>query len=109
MRTPLSSHNVVAALGAAVSAGIAISAGALVLAIASVSVHGQASAQAAPKTVLEGVFTAAQEDRGRMIYGAQCAMCHDGVDVDGPSLEGVPFVDRWREDTLDHLFEFIKT
>jgi hypothetical protein len=36
-------------------------------------------------------------------------MCHEGADVDAPSLSGGPFIDDWREDTLDTLFTFIKT
>jgi cytochrome c5 len=63
----------------------------------------------APRTVLDGVFTAAQADRGDAVYNEKCATCHEGADVDGPPLTGTPFVDRWREDTLDGLFEFITT
>ena len=63
----------------------------------------------ASRTVLDGVFTAAQADRGDAVYSEKCATCHEGADVDGPPLTGTPFVDRWREDTLDGLFEFIKT
>jgi hypothetical protein len=90
------------------NAAVATGAAALIVAVATAGVHGQASAPGVSKTVLDGVFTAAQEDRGRVAYGGRCAMCHDGVDVDGPSLTGSQFIDRWREDTLDRLFEFIK-
>jgi cytochrome c5 len=98
-------------------------AGALLLAIASNVARAAAHATAgepadaraavtqlnAPRTVLDGVFTAAQADRGGAIYSEKCATCHEGADVDGPPLGGTTFVDRWREDTLDGLFEFIKT
>jgi cytochrome c553 len=87
----------------------ATSAAALILAIAYGVVQPPGSAQAVPKTVLDGVFTAAQAKRGGTAYGAACAMCHEGADVDGPSLNGAPFIDHWREDTLDRLFEFVKT
>jgi cytochrome c5 len=63
----------------------------------------------ASRTVLDGVFTAAQADRGSAVYSEKCATCHEGADVDGPPLTGTPFIDRWREDTLDGLFDFIKT
>jgi len=63
----------------------------------------------APRTVLDGVFTAAQADRGGAVFSEKCATCHEGADVDGPPLTGTPFIDRWREDTLDGLFEFIRT
>ncbi len=66
--------------------------------------------QAGPvRTVLDGVFTTAQAERGAGLYVTQCAACHEGADVDGPPLTGAPFVDRWREDTLASLFDFIKT
>jgi hypothetical protein len=83
-------------------------ASAAILAVASAAAQGQANAQATAKTVLDGVFTVAQSDRGARVYGAECAACHEGADVDGPSLTGAPFLDRWREDTLDQLFGFIK-
>jgi S-disulfanyl-L-cysteine oxidoreductase SoxD len=81
--------------------GCAAVIGALTLAVAATAAQ-QAS-------VLDGVFTAAQAERGADIYAAHCAGCHDGADVDGPPLTGSPFVDRWREDTLDALFDFMKT
>ncbi len=36
-------------------------------------------------------------------------MCHEGTCTDGPALTGAPFVDSWREDTLEPLFTFIRT
>jgi mono/diheme cytochrome c family protein len=63
----------------------------------------------AGRTVLDGVYTAAQAMRGEAAYGMSCAMCHEGADVDGPPLTGDPFIDRWREDKLDSLFTFIRT
>jgi mono/diheme cytochrome c family protein len=67
-------------------------------------VHAQRS-----RTVLDGVFTDGQATRGEAAYAASCAECHEGADVDGPTLEGTPFIDRWREDNLDILFAFLKT
>jgi hypothetical protein len=61
------------------------------------------------RTVLDGVFSPAQATRGEAAYGANCAKCHEGADVDGPPLSGTPFIDRWREDSLATLFSFIKT
>jgi len=63
----------------------------------------------AQRTTLDGVYSDAQAARGAQAYGEHCAMCHEGADVDGPSLKGDPFIDDWREDTLDTLFTFIKT
>jgi len=61
------------------------------------------------RTVLDGVFTDGQAKRGEAAYAVNCAECHDGADVDGPTLEGTPFIDRWREDNLDILFTFVRT
>ena len=61
------------------------------------------------KTVLDGVFTTAQVARGEAVYAAKCARCHEGADVDGPPLSGDPFIERWREDNLASLFQFLKT
>lgn len=60
-------------------------------------------------TVLDGVYTDAQADRGHAVYEAACAGCHEGLDADGPQLAGRVFLDRWREDSLEPLFTFIKT
>ena len=76
---------------------------ALIATIASVFAQGGSQS-----TVLDGVFTDAQAERGGDVYGNECAECHEGADVNGPPLKGPQFVDRWREDTLDGLFEFIK-
>lgn len=68
------------------------------------TLHGQTHA-----TVLGGVYTAAQAARGETGFGSNCAKCHEGADVDGPPLNGDPFIDRWREDNLESLFDFMKT
>ncbi len=99
------------------SAVASVLTGVLLLVIGSEIAQGRAEAmagrfaapQGASQTVLDGVFTAAQADRGGAVYDEHCASCHDGADVDGPPLTGAPFVDRWREDTLAGLFEFMKT
>ena len=83
--------------------------GALLVLAISVGIHGQESAGRTPETVLLGVFTAQQAERGSAIYDAHCAQCHEGPDVDGPPLAGRPFIDRWREDALAGLFDFMKT
>lgn len=59
-------------------------------------------------TVLDGVYSDAQAARGAAAYQARCSICHDGADVDGPPLTGDPFIDRWREDSLASLFDFIR-
>jgi mono/diheme cytochrome c family protein len=71
---------------------------------------GLASAFAqAPASVLEGVYTTDQAERGHVAYESHCIQCHEGLEADGPELTGKAFLDRWREDTLEPLFTFIRT
>ena len=63
----------------------------------------------APATVLDGVYTTAQAERGHAAYEARCSQCHEGLEADGPGLMEKAFLDRWREDTLEPLFTFMKT
>jgi mono/diheme cytochrome c family protein len=78
--------------------------------ILAVMTFGLAAAFAqAPATVLDGVYTAAQATRGEAAYSSSCVGCHEGQDADGPQLTGTVFLDRWREDKLASLFDFIRT
>src|SRR5262247_354538 len=64
-----------------------------------------------PNTVWDGVFTASQAERGREAYALHCSSCH-GNDLQGgagPALQGLQFIDNWREDSLQSLFTFIQT
>lgn len=63
------------------------------------------------KTVLDGVFTAVQAERGKAAYAAHCSSCHieDLSGLAAPALKGEQFLDNWREDSLKSLFTFIQT
>ena len=61
------------------------------------------------KTVLDGVFTAAQAKRGEDNYDANCAKCHDDSAADVISIRQGQFVDRWREQSLAPLLTFMRT
>jgi hypothetical protein len=63
------------------------------------------------KTVLDGVFTAAQADRGKEAYAMYCSSCHtdDLSGMSAPPLKGPEFMNRWREDTTKSLFGYIQT
>lgn len=70
----------------------------------------QAAAQEATTdrvTVWDGIFTAEQAERGRLVYENRCAACH-GPDLDGTSearpLAGERFMQDWSEDSLDNLY-----
>jgi len=70
----------------------------------------QAQSQTSGNTVLDGVFSEAQAKRGQAAYAAHCSVCHgealDGVSA--PELTGNHFLERWREDMLDTIFNYIK-
>jgi len=75
--------------------------------LALVAVGVAFAGDAALRSVREGVYTAAQAERGRAVYVAQCEACHK-ADLRGeqmtPSLIGVSFAFRWNERTLyDYL------
>jgi hypothetical protein len=65
-----------------------------------------------PRTVLEGVFTEAQAKRGMDAYDAKCAGCHKPT-LDG-GAEALPlradhFLETWRDDSLEPLFNHMST
>ena len=80
----------------------------LIGALASAAGVATALAQT-PGTVLDGVYTAEQAARGEAVYTRACSSCHEGQDADGPVLRGKVFLDRWRGDTLEPLYAFIRT
>jgi S-disulfanyl-L-cysteine oxidoreductase SoxD len=62
-------------------------------------------------SVNDGVYTEAQARRGETIYGANCSGCHGDAlqgKSDGP-LRGAVFMDRWREDSLNVVFQHMRT
>ncbi len=63
------------------------------------AVEPEPAPAAAPTSVLDGIFTEAQAQRGRASYGEHCAECH-GEGLGGgemaPGLTGVAFRFRWR-------------
>ena len=70
----------------------------------------EARPQAPVKTVLDGVFSEAQAKRGEAAYAANCGVCHS-ADLEGisaPELKGTHFLERWREDMLDTIYNYIK-
>src|SRR5215467_14131994 len=63
------------------------------------------------KTTLDGVFTSVQADRGADAYATNCSSCHakDLAGQAGPPLKGELFMDNWREDGINVLFDYIST
>ena len=77
------------------------------LMLAGIGVEAMALQQKPSRTVLEGVYTDAQAEAGRDEFEANCARCHEGVCPDGPPLVGPLFIERWREDSLASLFNWV--
>jgi mono/diheme cytochrome c family protein len=63
-------------------------------------------------TVWDGVYTQAQSERGEQLYTDRCARCHgdalQGIES-APALAGPAFYANWDGETLDALFERIRT
>jgi mono/diheme cytochrome c family protein len=60
--------------------------------------------------VSDGVYTAAQAERGKAAYAKYCSRCH-GEDLAGRRdypLSGERFMDRWEAHNLQHLFVLIR-
>src|SRR6185295_5564578 len=64
----------------------------------------------APKSVLDGVYTAEQAKRGDTLYAESCAACHDPKLVGGigPALAGKDFIGAWKDKPVADLFTKIK-
>ena len=66
------------------------------------------NAQQTSTTVLDGVYSLCQAEKGEKLYDNNCIRCHEGNDPEGPTLKGRTFIERWREDHLDVLFDYIR-
>jgi hypothetical protein len=67
------------------------------------------SAPLCAQTVLDGVYTNAQAQRGARTYANICSKCHEGGEPDADPLFGPEFIDRWREAPLSFLHGFFST
>jgi quinoprotein glucose dehydrogenase len=74
-------------------------AGLMALVAAARVTSAQSEPQAGLRTVLQGVYTKAQAERGRTTYAAYCISCH-GADLSG----GVVFGDEETPALIDPLF-----
>jgi hypothetical protein len=65
---------------------------------------------ASHRTVWDGVYTAAQAERGKRSYDANCASCHGSLSGGNrvELLHGKEFMERWREDNLSSLLLFLE-
>jgi S-disulfanyl-L-cysteine oxidoreductase SoxD len=64
------------------------------------------------RSVWDGVYTAAQAQRGEGLYQTECASCH-GLALNGgesaPPLSGGEFLSNWNGLTVGDLFDRIRT
>lgn len=89
---------------------LALAAGAVIAGALGLGGRAEAQGPAAGKTVLSGVYSVEQATRGKTLYKDNCAECHEeGAAFDGPDLIGPGFIDRWREDSLDTVYTYIRT
>lgn len=60
-------------------------------------------------SVRDGVYTKQQADRGKALYGEQCAKCHGETlgGGDAPELVGADFISRWKGNNVGAIFGLI--
>jgi mono/diheme cytochrome c family protein len=81
-----------------------------VMAAALMAAAEPASAAPQSKTVWDGVYTQEQAARGASSFASNCARCHDAQPTDadpGKSLAGKNFWESFRENTVDHLLDYV--
>lgn len=74
-------------------------------------VYSDCHANEAPGSVLDGMFTVEQAQRGELIYKAECASCHAADMRGGPAargLRGVTFQFLWTGKTVADLFNAMR-
>src|SRR2546422_206669 len=80
---------------------------ALLLGLLSVSAVSTAAAQSGDAKIWDGVFSAAQAERGKAQFEETCARCHNvqltGSDR-GPALKGENFFAHWENESIGALF-----
>lgn len=64
------------------------------------------AAQAAEPRIWQGVFSAAQADRGKEVFNTACIRCHGGdlAGTTAPALKGDRFYTSWGGEPVDRLF-----
>jgi mono/diheme cytochrome c family protein len=75
--------------------------------VAALAVAFLAYPQMKQATVLDGVYTEQQAQKGEERYQAICAACHDGDEPEAPAPKGPEFIERWRDAPVGFLYGFI--
>ena len=68
------------------------------------------AAQNPPPSIWDGVYTAAQAERGRIVHVNHCSECHheDLSGGEGPALAGNSFMVKWETHSIERLFHKIR-
>lgn len=86
--------------------------GAAILALAAGVAAAALAQEPGPVSVRDGVYTAAQADRGEALYGEQCAVCHGAIRAIVPEMAALlgdhTFRNTWRGRSLGELFGYIR-
>jgi mono/diheme cytochrome c family protein len=63
-----------------------------------------------PPAIWKGVYTAAQAERGRLVFENHCSECHhaDLSGGEGPALIGASFMVKWEMQSVERLFHKIR-
>ena len=63
-----------------------------------------------PPPIWKGVYTAAQAERGRLVFENHCVECHhaDLSGGEGPALVGSSFMVKWEMQSVERLFHKIR-
>ena len=85
--------------------------GAILITGATLAASALAVAQPA-RTIWDGVYSEAQAARGEQLYAEHCGRCHGntlaGMEA-APALTGTTFYSNWEGETLQALFDRIRT
>jgi mono/diheme cytochrome c family protein len=83
--------------------------GVLFLLLLTFTVAAGGQTEAKRKTVWSGIYSAEQVARGEEEYKTNCSRCHGATlaGTQGNGLKGKDFMERWREDSMGSLYEFV--
>ena len=80
--------------------------------VAAAGLAGAAFAQDGGRSVWQGIYTAAQAERGAGLYAQRCGACH-GAALNGtgeaPPLVGGEFVSHWDTLSVGDLYDRVRT
>lgn len=86
--------------------------------VAPLGLAGEPDATETVVSVLDGVYSAIQAERGEVIYPSICGRCH-GYALDGapddpdmlpaPPIAGVKFLRKWNGASVAALYEYLRT